>query len=347
MVAILFPKMIKSSEISHSSPWITTSDIAFVSAALADGMLAQGAGVKEFEARCAAYLGFSCTHAVASGQVALLRALTAIGLKNGSEVIMPSYVCRAVADAVIEAGATPVFCDVGDDWCVSRETIAPVITHLTAAIVVVHPFGIVADVGPILEFGLPVVEDCCQCFTPRVGHLGTVAIFSFHATKCLTTGEGGLVASSDSAFVERYMDCLASYPEASRMSDLQAALGLGQMERYDEMLQWRKDMASQYRDSIPKENCERLSAVWDRSMFYRIPLSTNEGYDIVAPEFIKRGVNVRRGVDRLLHRQAGLPDRHFKTTVELFRTTLSVPFYPALGEGDVRRVTAAIEEVFS
>lgn len=316
-----------------------------VSATLRSCIVADGFRIREFESRCADYLGLPYTWAMGSGLAALTRALVALGVRAGTHVVMPSYVCRAVADAVLGSGAAPVYCDVGDDWCLNSQTVAAVITSKTAAIIAVHPFGIVADIKPLLEFGFPVIEDCCQCFSSRAGQLGAAAVFSFHGTKCLTTGEGGMVATADPSVAEQIAKSLESYPEPSRMSDLQAALGISQLMRYQDMLQRRQAMATQYLEALSSHFTRRVSHVADRSIFFRFPLSLDRDFDAVAEHFACRGIHVRRGVDTLLHRKAGFSDELFPTTVELFRTTMSLPFYPALSALDVQHVLAAAGEI--
>jgi UDP-4-amino-4-deoxy-L-arabinose-oxoglutarate aminotransferase len=258
---------------------------------------------------------------------------------------MPSYVCRAVSDAVHATGATPVYCDVGDDWCINPQTVAAVITPKTVAIVAVHPFGIIANIKSLLELGFPVIEDCCQCFSPRVGALGAVAVFSFHATKCLATCEGGMVATADESVAERIARSLETYPEPSHLSDLHAALGISQLARYDKMLQTREAIANRYLGVLPSHSTNRIRDVMDRSIFFRFPLSLDRGFDAVAEHFTCRGIQVRRGVDTLLHRKAGLSDALFPVTMELFRSTMSLPFYPALSDIDIQHVLAAAVEI--
>jgi len=333
------------SPIPHSSPWITDQDIAAVSATLASGQIAQGSIVKQFETAVGKYLKFSDTWAVCSGQIALLGALAAVGVNQDSKVLLPTYTCRAVKDAIKACGATPVFVDVGEDWCLTPAAVEKAMTPDITAIVVVHPFGIKAAVPPLLQFRVPVIEDCCQCFSPDVGHEGAVAVYSFHATKCLTTGEGGLVATSDPEVASKYTKNVANTLEPSRMSDLQAALGLSQLNRYEDILKRRFSMANRYMDTVGKQYTSRLSKVWNRSMFFRFPLTIAEGYECIAPLFSKHGINTRRGVDALLHREEGNSDARFPVAVELFNTTLSVPLYPAITESQVVRIETAIKQI--
>lgn len=336
--------MIAKASIPHSFPWITAEDTRAVTTQLSCRQLANGPATNRFESAVAEYLGFRQVWSTGSGQAALMSAFQAVGVKVGQKVLLPTYVCRAVADAINEIGAIPVFCDVGEDWCLAVDAVEKSITPGVAAIVVVHPFGIAAEVKPLLEFGIPVVEDCCQCFSPHVGHDGVIAVFSFHATKCLTTGEGGVVATSDAEVAERIGLLQKTAPSPARMSDLQAALGLSQLARYEEMLDWRRRAAERYSQATTHKHMRRLVSVWERSMFFRFPLTVEMGYERVAPRFEELGVSVRRGVDTLLHRKVGLCDIAFPVATDLFNTTLSVPFYPALSEEQVNVVERAMAE---
>lgn len=345
MVARYVVPMRNGKHIPHSSPWILEEDIAMVSETLRRGMIAGGALANEFEQRCAGYLGVPHAWAVGSGQAGILRALISLNIGPGSEVLMPSYVCRAVMDAVTITGASPTFCDIGEDWCINPQTVELAITPKTAAIVAVHPFGIVADIEPLLAFGIPIIEDCCQCFSPRVGRLGAMAVFSFHATKCLACAEGGLIATADPNMAARISESLEAYPEPTRLADMQAALGISQLSRYDQMLSRRRAIGELYLGELAAALTVRTRSVATRSIFFRFPISVDSGFDNVADEFFNAGIQVRRGVDALLHQKAGLSDARFPTTMELFRTTLSLPLYPALDDDSARYVLTSAKEI--
>jgi perosamine synthetase len=194
--------------ISHSKPWITEEDQHAVNTVLRSGMIAQGAMATEFENSVSTYLDVKAGVATASGTSALVLGLKALDISRDSEVIVPSYVCQNVLEAVITVGAVPVICDVGRDWVVTIKEIEPLITKHTAAIIAVHIFGLASDVSAIQSFGIPVIEDACQAFGLKVngvpaGGLGDIGLLSFHATKCLTTAEGGMLVSNNSDLISR------------------------------------------------------------------------------------------------------------------------------------------------
>ena len=324
--------------IPHSKPWITDDDIKVVNAALNEGMISTGNRVKEFESQCANYLRLPYTYATGSGTAALELALAALGISVGQEVVIPSYVCRAVADAVRTIGAIPVFCDIGDTWVMTPDNVSAVLTPRTTAIIVVHTFGIDADADGFRDFGIPIIEDCCQYFCPAVGTKGKLSVFSFHATKCLATGEGGLTATADPELAQRISTYLERTPLSARMSDLQAALGISQLARYPEMLERRYQLARQYLNHLPDEMTALLKICSDKTIFFRLPLQINAEFEELCKTAHAHGIHVRRGVDALLHRIFGLSDTEFFNTRDRFNETLSLPLYPALTDAQIDRV---------
>jgi UDP-4-amino-4-deoxy-L-arabinose-oxoglutarate aminotransferase len=343
--------------IAHSKPWITDSDLRAVDTVLTSGMIAQGKLVREFEVKVAQYLGVADGVAVNSGTAALVLALKALGVGPNCEVIIPTYVCKSVAEAVISAGARPILCDVGDEWNMTVETVALKVTPRTAAIIVVHIYGIPADTYSFKKFGVPIIEDACQAFGAsihgaKVGTIGTIGVFSFHATKCLTTGEGGMAVSNDPDLIERMrvlrdgLNFALGERVASPMTDLQAALGLSQLSRYSEFLSRRKEIADLYFTKLSECHVQLPKAIREKSIFFRFPLRVQGDFDMHRQQFEKLGVHVRRGVDALLHRIMGLDKHLFPVAEKLFAETVSIPIYPALKEKEVETVIEACHTIW-
>jgi UDP-4-amino-4-deoxy-L-arabinose-oxoglutarate aminotransferase len=342
--------------ISHSKPWLTDRDQAAVREALGSGMIAQGQRVQLFEEACARYLGISAGVAVGSGTAALILALLALDLRQGSEVILPTYVCRSVAEAVISAGYVPVLCDVGDGWNMTSETVAKALTRQTTAIILVHLFGIPADVEEFSAFGLPIVEDTCQAFGAKIGDrmagtMGTVGIFSFHATKCLTTGEGGLAVSNDSVLLRRMQMLRDGEGRLARrvvapMTDLQAALGLSQLSRYDLFLERRRVLAERYFEALENCHIELPHGERKRSIFFRFPVREGGDFGETRQKFSERDIQVRQGVDVLLHRLIDRGRGSFPTSERLFAEAVSLPIYPALMDEEQERIIQACRDIW-
>lgn len=342
--------------ILHSRPFLTDADVGAAAQALRSQMVAQGERTAEFERAVSQWVASEHPGvAVGSGSAAIALALQALDAGPGSQIVLPTYVCPGVMEAVRTAGAEPVLCDVGPEWVMTPDSAAAVVSRRTAAIIVPHMYGIFADVRAFRHFGVPLIEDAAQAIGRRGRPIeGDVAVFSFHPTKCLTTGEGGMVVSQDeriAAAARRLRDGDITHASAARilspMSDLAASVGLAQLGRYEMFLNRRRDIAEQYLRKLGRflsASHERL--LRQRSMFFRFPLLFGAGFVAAEEQFRKQGVIVRRGVDRLLHRMLGLSDEPFPNAVRLFETTVSLPIYPALEDHEVRIVASAAEALF-
>lgn len=333
----------------HSRPWIEDADLRAVAAVLRGEMLAQGGETARFEAELGAWLGApSPGVAVSSGAAALCLALRALEVGQGAEVILPTYVCGSVRDAVHTAGAVAILADVGEQGLLTAASVAPRVTRRTAAIVVPHLFGARADVAALRTFGVPLVEDCAQAldWPGRWPLAGDAAVVSFHPTKCLTTGEGGLAVAADPACTARMRtlrDTGAPARVLAPLSDLAAALGRSQLARFERALARRRWIAETYRTALGPAATRLLRRTpWERTMHFRFVLSAAEGFEASARAFAADGICVRRGVDVLLHRLEGRADREFPVASELFETLISVPLYPALDDAEVAGCAGAL-----
>jgi UDP-4-amino-4-deoxy-L-arabinose-oxoglutarate aminotransferase len=336
--------------IPHSRPWISAADTDAVASVLRSELIAQGATTAAFEESLSRWLELPQPGvAVASGAAALQLALLAIGVGAGGDVVLPTYVCRSVLDAVQSTGARAVLADVGPEWVVTPSNVAPLVSARTQALIVPHMYGTFADVAAFRRFGVPIVEDCAQALarTECCRLTGDIGVFSFHPTKCLTTGEGGLAVARDPGLNDR----LRNIRDGNRrtralfapMSNVAAALGLSQLARYDDALARRRWIAERYRHAMGDAAASLLRRTpWDRTMHFRFPISYAGGFDAIAPAFALDGVVVRRGVDELMHRIAHESDQGFPMATQLFETTVSVPIYPALSDDEVLTCARAL-----
>ena len=335
--------------ISHSYPTITASDKAAVKATLASKIIARGAKVAAFEKSVAIYLGLTGGVATSSGTSALFLALKSLKIDKDDEVILPSYVCPSVLLAVQNCGATPILCDTGEYWNIECTTVKAKVTSKTKAIIAPHIGGIPIDIAPIINLGIPVIEDLAQSFGAEIngrkaGTYGKLAICSFGAIKCLTTGEGGMVLSSDS----RLLDAVRSSQLVCPMSDIQASLGVSQLEQYPAFLARRREIADLYFGAfgdlpgicIPDD-------LRHNSMFFRFPLRVAAPFEELKTKFESKGIAVRQFIDSLLHRQAGLCSSEFPNAEKCFKETLSLPIYPSLTNSQVKYIAKVGRRVLS
>jgi perosamine synthetase len=269
-------------EIPFARPSFTGAETAAVAEVIASGWVSQGPRVREFERAFAARVGAPDAVATTSCTTALHLALYATGVGPGDEVIVPSLSFIATANAVWQCGAQPVFADI-DPLTYNLDPAAAerAITPRTRAIMPVHQVGLPADMDRFLElgrrYGVAIVEDaaCAIGATYKdrpIGSLGPLACFSLHPRKVITTGEGGMIAVHDPALADRLrrlrahaMDVsdlarhsardvvIEHYPERGfnvRMTDMQAAIGLCQLEALDGILERRRRLAERYTDAL-------------------------------------------------------------------------------------------------
>lgn len=331
--------------ILHSKPWITEEDKQAVLSVLSKGMLAQGSVTKEFESGMAQWSGAKSGIAVSSGAGAIYLSLLALGIKTEDEVILPTYVCESVLQAVTATGAKGILCDVGINWVMEVAGVEKIINSKTKAIIVPHMYGIFADIASFRKFGAPVIEDCAQAVGDReIDKIkGDIAVFSFHPTKCFTSGEGGMMVTSNEELARKARNIRDGSEEEfskrflSPMSDLQAALGLSQLNRYPAFIKKRSEIAGKYMTDIAAIDQKILNyEAASSSMFFRFPIKINGGLEKYKPLFEEKGIHIRKGVDKLLHRLTGKNDAEFPVATELFNTTISVPIYPAMNEEEIK-----------
>jgi perosamine synthetase len=231
--------------------------------------------------------------------------------------------------------------DVNQHGLMTAATVAAVATTDTAAVICVHLFGQLADTCSIRALGWPVIDDCCQAAGIPVPP-GTLAVLSFHATKCLTTGEGGLVAFDEASMIPRLRQNDDTDP---RFSDLQAALGLVQIQRYPVMLARRHAIHSRYRETLASIGVAAVSSPAHLPPPFRFTVACPRGFEWTANAFAAHDVIVRRGVDALLHRSAGLSDEAYPGAVQRFAYTCSVPAHASLTDQEIDRVSQAMRLV--
>jgi perosamine synthetase len=248
---------------------LTGNEKAYLNQCIDSGWISsEGPFVKQFEEQFASRVGRRYGVAVSNGSVALQAAVAAMGLTAGDEVILPSFTIISCAAAILRAGATPVLVDSdAQTWNIDIGQLESRITPRTKAIMVVHTFGLPVDMDPLLAIaerhGLRVLEDAAeahgQVYRGRpCGSFGDASIFSFYPNKHVTTGEGGMVVTDDVALAERCRSLrnLCFEPKKRfvhhelgwnfRMTNLQAAVGVAQLERLDEFVSRKRRMGCRY-----------------------------------------------------------------------------------------------------
>jgi len=341
--------------IPHSKVVLEEEDIAGVVEVLRSGQLAAGTKVRTLEEDLASIVGVRYGAAVSSGTAALHLALLSLGIGHGSEVILPSYVCTALLNAVHYVRATPVLVDVDPDtYNLDEEGIKGAISPKTGAIVVPHMFGLPADMDGILSLGVPVIEDCAQSVGARykgkcTGSFGKLSIFSFYATKMICAAEGGLVLSDEVALIERIRD-LRAYDEKEsyevrynyKLTDIHAALAISQLKRRHELTRKRREISRIYHAAF-NGHVSRILGNLEGSehSYYRYVIQVDDPAAFIK-EMRRRGVECRRPVFKPLHRYLNLSG--FPNTELAWSRAVSIPIYPSLSEIEVDRIVDAVRE---
>ncbi|MFQ5583235.1 MAG: DegT/DnrJ/EryC1/StrS family aminotransferase [Calditrichia bacterium] len=380
-------------------PSIGEEEIREVVDSLRSGWVTTGPKVKQFEGDICEYVQAKNAIAVNSCTAGLHLALSALGVGPGDEVVLPTLTFTATANVVVHLGAKPVLLDVGNDFNVQPEFIENAITEKTRAIVPVHHSGQSVNLKEIYEIAarhnIPIVEDAAHAigttyhdhkigsdylnFFGQDSNLKRAAVFSFYATKNMTTGEGGMITTNDDEYAttmrilslhgmskdawKRYTSAGSWYYEVVaagykyNMTDIQASLGIHQLKKLDGFIQRRQEIAAAF-DNAFREMPE-----------IEIPFRHNDRNHVFHLYMIRLNPD-RLSIDRSQFIEA-LKERHIGTSVhfipvhlhpfykktygyqqgdlpnaeKIYERIISLPLYPAMNDGDVKDVITAVEYV--
>jgi len=256
-----------------NEPLLDGNEKAYLNRCIDTGWISsEGPFVKEFEERFAAHVGRKYAIAVCNGTAALDTAVEALDIGPGDEVILPAFTIISCIAQIIRSGATPVLVDSDlQTWNMDVTQIESKITPRTKAIMVVHIYGLPVDMDPVLalaaKYGLKIIEDAAEVHGQTYhgkpcGSFGDISTFSFYPNKHITTGEGGMIATDCEVLAEkcRSLRNLCFLPKKRfvherlgwnfRMTNLQAALGLAQLERIDEFAARKRSMGKRYQELL-------------------------------------------------------------------------------------------------
>jgi perosamine synthetase len=329
-----------------------------------------GKYITDFESKFSAYCGCNYGVSVSNGTVALQLALIALGIGKGDEVIVPDLTFVATANSVTYTGAKPVFVDCDEKtWTIDVKKIKEKINEKTKAIMPVHLYGHPCDMDPILklakEHNLFVVEDAAEAHGAeykgkKVGSIGDVGCFSFYGNKILTTGEGGMCITNDEKLANR-MRFLKDHGMAKRryyhpeigfnfrMTNIQAAIGLAQLERIDEIITAKINHAKLYKELLkslhgitfqPEEEWAK-SVYWLHSVLVENNFRCNR--DMLMQELKTNSID-SRSFFIPMHELPPYKSDGFPIAAELSRKGVNLPSSTLLTEEEIKRICMVIAE---
>jgi dTDP-4-amino-4,6-dideoxygalactose transaminase len=345
---------------------------------LEHGFLVQGSYVAQFEKQVADYLGVDHAVAVSSGTAALHIALVALGVKPGDEVIVPAYTFPATANVVELVGGKPVFVDIDlNTYNIRADHIPKVISPRTKAIIPVHLFGNPSDMDPIMElaraYGLFVVEDAAGALGSeykrgKCGTIGTLGCFSFHPRKIITTGEGGMVVTKDGLLVEglrrfRNHGMKAVGPALDvvtpgfnyRLSEIQAALGLCQVNDLQDRIRERQKLAEYYKNLLEynlevsvQQALVSTTVSW-QAFVVRVRGKKNSS---IIKRLKEKGIETTIGtyalhVLKFYQKKYHFLPSDYPNAARLYTECLALPFYNGMSLEMIEEVVKALKETIN
>lgn len=369
-----------TARIPLSAPDITEAEIAAVTAVLRTPQLSMGPELAEFEAELAAYHCVEHAAAVSSGTAGLHMALLALGIGEGDEVILPSFAFAGVLNPVLQVRSTPVFAEI-DPLTLNLDPAAVerAITPHTRAILVIHTFGVPAEMDTIRvlaqQYSLALIEDACEAIGARfdgrrAGSFGDLAVLGFYPNKQMTMGEGGAVLARDRAHAARLrrLRNQGRDPDAGwldhvelgfnyRLSELACALGRVQLGRVGEILAQRRQAAERYEALLaaipglerPPLTLPRREISW---FVYVVRLPESADRDGVQAALTRRGIATGRyfapiHLQPAWRARCGTRVSQLPLTGFIAQRTLALPFFNRITAGQQQEVAEALRAVLA
>lgn len=334
----------------------------------------QGKYIELFEDAFAKFCGTKYAIAVSNGTVAIHLALVCLGVGKNDEVIIPDLTFVATANAVtyVQAKPIPVDCEL-NTWNIDPKRIEEKITTKTKAIIVVHLYGYPCNMGEISKiakkYGIPIVEDAAEAhgakyLETRVGSIGEVGCFSFYGNKVITTGEGGMIVTNNSVIAEkaRFLKDHAMskerryfHPEIGfnyRMTNIQAAIGLAQLEKVEEILDKKRIVATKYFDLLKANTFidYQHSERWATNIYWMVSILLNNNSrikrDELAREMYEKNIDSRPFFVPIHELPAfEQENRKFPVAVRLSLNGINLPSYPSITDGEISYICQTISEL--
>ena len=328
--------------IPHSRPTISKQDVLNSKDQIMSMHLAQGEMEEKFCSKLLEITNGCYVKTFSSATAALITSLRTLNVE-GRNVLLPSYICKSVYEAIIYCKAIPILYDNAENsWLSSFNEIEKKITSNTAAIIINNTFGIRfpdEDIEKISSLKIPIIADCAH-YIGNVNEKVYCTLYSFNATKYLTTGEGGAIVTNNSELYKKLN--ISKFNMDRGLSDLSASIGVSQLKYLKDFVYNRQEIAKKYFKILPKE-CTSLLASMKESMYFRFPILVVSANNYLS----STRVAFRRGVDSLLHNIYGESKSSFINSEYIFQRTISIPIYPSLSDNEIEIVINEVKRIES
>jgi perosamine synthetase len=367
-----------NSRIFYTKPSITELEVRYATDAAANGWGDKCYEyISRFENAFKEHLGVKYAIATSSCTGALHMGMAALGIGPGDEVIMADTNWVASVSPIVHLGANPIFVDIlPDSWCLDPELVEKAITPRTKAIVAVHLYGNLCDMDRLLaigeKHGIPVIEDAAEAIGSvwhgkRAGSMGKFGTFSFHGTKTLTTGEGGMFVTNDSELYEHVLT-LSNHGRARgqskqfwpdmvgfkyKMSNIQAAIGCAQIERIGELIAAKRRVFEAYCTglnglrgiALNPEPANIRNGFWMPTVVFDRSLHISR--ESLQAAFLDEGVDARVFFHPLSSLPMFQPCSHNSIAYDIPARAINLPSYHDMADADTDRVIAVIHKLYA
>jgi perosamine synthetase len=341
--------------IPHSKPSLNNIELEKIIEVYSSGNIAVGCEIEKFEDAIAKYIGKKYAIATSSGTTALHLLLHSMGIKEGDKVILPASVCPGVMHSIEYTKATPVISDINkDNFNISVEHTKSLITSKTKAIIVPHMFGLPSDIDELLNLNIPIIEDCAQSIGAKyqdnqVGYFGYASIFSFYATKIMTSIDGGMILTDDKELADtmrdlRYYGGKRDYKLRFnyKMQNINAVVGLEQLKKLDSFIEERIELFKFYKanfEQISWINILNTETKEKQSAHYRYIVKIDSD-KVEFFENLCKMYNIILG-DTIFEDLSAFAPQYAKdiliNTQNLMKNTFSFPLYPGIDKTEMRK----------
>ncbi len=342
--------------IAHNKPTIEEEEIRAVEKVLRSNSLIGGKEAYLFEQQMKDYVGMKYAAAVISGTSSLHLSLLAMEIEPDDEIIVPTYTAADILNAIFYVKAKPIVCDIEKNSCnIDIKQIQKKITKKTKAMIIPHTFGIPIDIEKIKQFNIPIIEDCAQALGSKydgkvLGSFGDISIFSFYATKLITTGQGGIVMTNNRKYYSFIKDVINynarkyylvryNYP----MTDIAASIGNIQIKKLPAFIKKRQELAKEYIKILKDKSISSVPDVLspDINPFrFLLKFSDTQQQKKVKAQFREAKIDAINPIKRyeLFHNLLKLNPEDFPHSENFVQTVLSIPIYPSLTSEEAERI---------